>query len=89
MRYRIGGLIFGGAYFRNFTVLCFSKDRRDAYFCPTYIEGGVLSSIYGLDSICHLWSICITFSGMTIQLNMHILIKCYLERFASTIDPEI
>ena len=25
---------------------------------------------------------------MTIQLNMHILIKCYLERFASINDPE-
>ena len=25
---------------------------------------------------------------MTIQLNMHILIKCYLERFASISDPE-
>ena len=24
---------------------------------------------------------------MTIQLNMHILIKCYVERFASINDP--
>ena len=26
--------------------------------------------------------------GMTIQLNLHILIKCFLERFASINDPE-
>ena len=26
--------------------------------------------------------------GMTMQLNMHILVKCYLERFASINDPE-
>ena len=25
MRYRFGGLIFGGAYFRNFTVVCFTQ----------------------------------------------------------------
>ena len=25
---------------------------------------------------------------MTIQLNLHILTKCYLERFASINDPE-
>ena len=25
---------------------------RCAYFCPTYVDGGVLSSIYGIDSIC-------------------------------------
>ena len=36
----------------------FSKERRGAYFCPTYIEGGVLSSIYGLDSICRFYYIC-------------------------------
>ena len=29
-------------------LLCFSKERRSAYFCP---KGGVLSSIYDLDSI--------------------------------------
>ena len=29
LRYRFGGLIFGGAYFRNFTV-CF---HTGAYFC--------------------------------------------------------
>ena len=51
-------------------ILCFLKERRRTYFCPTYInEGGVLSSIYGLDSIgrfitfgqllLHLWSIII------------------------------
>ena len=28
-----------------------------AYFCPTYIEGGVLSSIYGIDSICQFYYI--------------------------------
>ena len=48
-------------FFHNLVcVLC-------AYFCPTYIEGGVLSSIYGIDSICryllHFWSIFITFVG--------------------------
>ena len=32
--------------------------RRGVYFCPTYIEGGVLSSIYGLDSICRFYYIC-------------------------------
>ena len=30
---------------------------RCAYFCPTYIEGGVLSSIYGIDSICWFYYI--------------------------------
>ena len=38
-------------------ILCFSKDRQGAYFCPTYIEGGVLSRIYGLDSICRFYYI--------------------------------
>ena len=28
-----------------------------AYFCPTYTEGGVLSSIYGIDSICRFYYI--------------------------------
>ena len=44
-------------------ILCFSKDRQGAYFCPTYIEGGVLSRIYGLDSICrfHYIYICCQF----------------------------
>ena len=32
-------------------ILCFSKKRLGTYFCPSYTEGGVLSSIYGLDSI--------------------------------------
>ena len=27
-------------------------------FCPTYIEGGVLSRIYGLNSICRFYYIC-------------------------------
>ena len=35
-------------------ILCFSKERRGAYLCPTYV---VLSSIYGLDSICRLYYI--------------------------------
>ena len=39
-------------------ILCFSKDRQGAYFCPTYIEGGVLSRIYGLNSICRFFYIC-------------------------------
>ena len=56
------------------TILYFSKERRGAYFCPSYIEGSVLSSINNLNSICrfgqfvlhlsvllHLWSIFITF----------------------------
>ena len=38
-------------------ILCFSKDRQGAYFCPTYTEGGVLSRIYGLDSICRFYYI--------------------------------
>ena len=33
------------------SILCFSKERRGAYLCRTYIVVGVLSSIYGLDSI--------------------------------------
>ena len=38
-------------FFHNLVcVLC-------AYFCPTYIEGGVLSSIYGIDSICRFYYI--------------------------------
>ena len=36
----------------------FLKERQGAYFCPTYIEGGVLSRIYGLDSICRFYYIC-------------------------------
>ena len=39
-------------------ILCFSKERQGAYFCPTYIEGGVLSRIYGLNSICRFYYIC-------------------------------
>ena len=39
-------------------ILCFSKERQGAYFCPTYIEGGVLSRIYGLNSICRFFYIC-------------------------------
>ena len=42
-------------------ILCFSKDRQGAYFCPTYIEGGVLSRIYGLDSICRFFYFCSQF----------------------------
>ena len=38
-------------------ILCFSKDRQGVYFCPTYIEGWVLSRIYGLDSICQFYYI--------------------------------
>ena len=38
-------------------ILCFSKDRQGVYFCPTYIEGCVLSRIYGLDSICQFYCI--------------------------------
>ena len=30
---------------------------RGAYFCPIYIEGGVLLGMYGLDSICRLYYI--------------------------------
>ena len=57
-------------------ILCFSKERQGAYFCPTYIEGGVLSRIYGLNSICrfflHLRSICITFECIiTFVLNFY------------------
>ena len=44
--------IWGGALsIKCNRILCFSKERRGACFCPTYIEGGVLSRIYGLDSI--------------------------------------
>ena len=42
-------------------ILCFpfSKERDGAYFCPTYkIEGGALSSIYGLDNIWRFYYIC-------------------------------
>ena len=39
-------------------IVCFSKERRGACFCPTYIEGGVLSRIYGFDSICRFYYIC-------------------------------
>ena len=46
-------------------ILCSSEELRGAYFCPSYIEDTVLSSIYSLDSILpvlsHLWSIFITF----------------------------
>ena len=35
-------------------ILCFSKERQGAYFCSTYIEGSVLSRIYGLNSICRV-----------------------------------
>ena len=58
--------IWGGALSINCNrILCSSKELRGAYFCPSYIEDTVLSSIYSLDSILpvlsHLWSICITF----------------------------
>ena len=45
-------------------ILSFSKERPGAYFCPTYhayIGGGVLSRIYGLDSICRFYCICSQF----------------------------
>lgn len=29
-----------------------TTECRGAYFCPTYIESGVPSSVYSLDSIC-------------------------------------
>ena len=56
-------------------ILCFSKEHRGANFCPSYLEGGVLLSVYGIDSICrfyyicdqfllHLWSI-VTFAAST------------------------
>ena len=38
--------------------MCFLKEHRGAYFCPTYIEGSVLWSTYGLDSICRFYYIC-------------------------------
>ena len=30
LRYEFGGLIFGGAYFRNFTVLCYSTRSKNS-----------------------------------------------------------
>ena len=51
--------IWGGALsIKCDRILCFSKEHRGACFCPTYFEGGVLSSMYGLDSICRFYYIC-------------------------------
>ena len=47
----------------------FSKERRGAYFCPTSIEGGALSSIYGLDSIWLFYYICDQFVLHLIYFN--------------------
>ena len=59
-------------------ILCFSKERQGAYFCPTYIEGGFLSRIYGLNSICRFFlrSICITF-----VLNFYYICAGYYVNF--------
>ena len=50
-------------------ILCFSKERLGANFCPSYLEGGVLSSVYGIDSICWFYYTCdqffITFVAST------------------------
>ena len=40
-----------------FAICDFCVCVRYAYFCPTYIEGGVLSSTYGIDSICRFYYI--------------------------------
>ena len=50
---------WGGALSINCKrILCCSKELRGAYFCPSYIEDTVLSSIYSLDSICRFYYIC-------------------------------
>ena len=36
----------------------FSKERCSAFFCPIYIEGGALLSIYGLNNIWRFYYIC-------------------------------
>ena len=51
------------------SILCFSKERRGAYSCPTYIEGGVLSIIYGLDSICRFYYICFPTEHLGVHKN--------------------
>ena len=37
LRYRLGGLIFGGAYFRNFAILCSFKHYVSETFSTIYI----------------------------------------------------
>ena len=74
--------------------LRFSNERRGAYFCPTSIEGGALSSIQFvlyLTSLLHLWSICIPFEGIiTLVVSYHIcglnivLNSCHLPDRCST-----
>lgn len=53
-------------------VLLFSKERRSSYFCQTYIEGGVLSTIYGLDSICR------RFYKIMCQFLLHSSLQCHV-----------
>ena len=70
----------------------FSNERRGAYFCPTSIEGGALSSIrfvfitfvVNLYSIplLHLWSI-ITFVALTSFLHVTFPIAVLLRASAS------
>ena len=50
--------LFGVALFWLNVIGCFSKERQGAYFCPTYIEGRVLSKIHGLDTLCRFYYIC-------------------------------
>ena len=50
---------WGGALSINCNrILCCSEELRGTYFCPSYIEDTVLSSIYSLDSICGFYYIC-------------------------------
>ena len=44
--------IRSGAFSSKCNRMLFSKERRGACVCPAYFEGGVLSGIYGLESIC-------------------------------------
>ena len=64
--------IWGGALsIKCDRILCFSKEHRGAYFCPTYIGGGVLSRLY---------TVWIAFAGfITFAVNLyHIWVHYYI-----------